>query len=191
MLTLISVPRAVAGSLLSIAVASASVAQAQTSAKPLTVADCVKLVRPDSVHMFFDAQYALTPPACAAIRRESRMDAASGSFLGEVRDYAQPDNSLLTKVQYAAGLRAGTYEQHYRNHRLAVSGQFAQGQPVGTWKYWYANGQPWQTLELTPEGPLHIVAYWDSTGQQHVPQAHQRAGGGGADGGHLGAPKPA
>ncbi|MBF9221607.1 toxin-antitoxin system YwqK family antitoxin [Hymenobacter ruricola] len=168
MLTLISVPRAAAGGLLSIAVASVSVAEAQTSEKPLTVAECVKLIRPDSVHMFFDAQYALTPPTCAAIRRESRMDATSGTFLGEVRDYALPDNSLLTKVQYAAGQRMGPYEQHYRNQQLAVSGQFAQGQPVGTWKYWYANGRPWQTLELTAEGPLRIVAYWDSTGQQRV-----------------------
>jgi hypothetical protein len=168
MLRLRSVPRVAVGMLFGFAAGSASLVRAQSSDKPLGVADCVKLIRPDSVHMFFDAQYALVPPACAAIRRESRMDAASGNFLGEVRDYALPDNSLLTSVHYAEGLRAGTYEQHYRNHQLRVSGQFAQGQPVGTWKYWYANGQPWQTLELSSTASMRIVAYWDSTGRQRV-----------------------
>lgn len=137
-------------------------------AQELKLADCVKLLRSDSVHMFFDARYALVPPACATIRRESRMDAATGSFQGEVRDYLVADNSLLTKVHYANGVRDGDYEQHYANHRLAATGRFAQGQPTGTWKYWYASGQPWQTLELSVTGPMRIVTYWDSTGRQRV-----------------------
>ena len=125
-------------------------------------------MRADSVHMFFNTAFALVPPACANIRREARMDAASGSFLGEVRDYNQLDNTLLHKVQYVNGLREGAYEQHYLNQRMAVSGQFAQGRPVGTWQYWYANGRRWQTLELQNAEPMRIVAYWDSTGRQHV-----------------------
>jgi hypothetical protein len=137
-------------------------------AQELKLADCVKLVRADSVHMFFDARYALVPPACATIRRESRMDAATGSFQGEVRDYLVADNSLLTKVRYANGVRDGGYEQHYANRQLVATGYFTKGQPVGTWKYWYASGQPWQTLELSNAAPMRIVAYWDSTGRQRV-----------------------
>ncbi|MFD2719023.1 toxin-antitoxin system YwqK family antitoxin [Hymenobacter monticola] len=138
------------------------------SAQDLKLADCVKLMRADSAQLFFDARYALVPPACATIRRESRMDAATGSFQGEVRDYLVADNSLLTKVRYANGVREGDYEQHYANHQLATTGRFVKGQPTGTWKYWYASGQPWQTLELGSGGPMRIVAYWDSTGRQRV-----------------------
>jgi hypothetical protein len=57
------------------------------------------------------------------------MDAATGTFLGEVRDYWVADNGLVHKVHYAQGLREGAYEAHHRNQQVAVRGQFTQGRP--------------------------------------------------------------
>ncbi|WP_331056725.1 hypothetical protein [Hymenobacter sp.] len=148
-----------------------SLAHAQTSDKALEVADCVKVIRADSVHMFFDEKYALTPPACASIRRESRMDAALGVFVGEARDYRQADNALLSKMHYSPdGLRNGLYEQYHQNHQLAVRGEFAQGNPSGAWQFWYPNGQAQQTLEWTgrEQPQLRIMAYWNPEGKQEV-----------------------
>jgi hypothetical protein len=142
---------------------------AQQAAKPLELVDCVKLMRADSVHMFFDEKYALVPPGCAVIRRESRIDAA-GDFAGEIRDYLQADNGLRYRIHYSNGLRNGAYEQYHPNHQLAAQGQFAQGKPSGTWQFWYADGRPQQTLEWTDQAQpsVRILAYWDATGRQQV-----------------------
>jgi hypothetical protein len=133
------------------------------------MADCVKVLRADSVHMFFDEGYALVPTACAGVRRECRLDAA-GNFAGEVRDYALPANTLLYRLQYQEGQRNGRYEQYHPNQQLAIRGQFDHGRPSGTWQFWYPTGQPLQTLEWTGQDQprLRIIAYWDVSGQQQV-----------------------
>lgn len=137
--------------------------------KRLGMADCVKVLRADSVHMFFDERYALVPPECATIRRETRMD-AEGNPAGEVRDYLIAGNRLFNEVHYRNGVREGRYVHYYPNQQQAASGQFIQGHSSGSWQHWYANGQRQSMLEFgnTPSQPMRIVAYWDSTGQQSV-----------------------
>lgn len=143
---------------------------AQAVAKPLQVADCLRLMRADSAHLFFDDNFALTPPTCAAIRRECRMEAATGNFVGQVRDYRQSDNKLLYKATYASGVRNGRYEKYFTNQQIAVRGEYAQGKPSGIWQFWYEDGKPWQTLEWTGgQNPsLRVVNYWDANGAQQV-----------------------
>ena len=139
----------------------------QSANKDQEVAACVRLMRADSVHMFFDKNYALVQPECAVIRRESRMD-AQGSFAGEVRDYSQPDNHLLMVVHYVEALRDGPYEQYHPNQQPAVLGQFRKGEPFGTWQYWYADGKPQQTMEVSADGTVRILSYWNAEGKQQV-----------------------
>ena len=154
-----------------------------------SLAQCVRVIKGDSVVLFYDASYALTPPTCAPIRRFTRITAA-GDFTGQTRDYDARTQQLRVRLHYREGKRDGPYELYFPNGRRAVQGAFAQGQPTGTWQFWYANGQQRQTLEWTglPAPRLRILAYWDSTGQQGVangngvwhdamPQLHSRFGG--------------
>ena len=142
----------------------------QQAEKPLEVADCLTLIRPDSVHLFFDSNFALTPQSCAYFRRECRMDAATGDFIGVVRDYRQLNNRLIRKVNYANGQRNGPYEEYHPNQQLAVRGQFATGNPSGSWQFWYEDGKPHQTLQWTgrAQPSLRVLDFWDGTGQQQV-----------------------
>lgn len=143
---------------------------AQQAASPLQVTDCVRLIRPDSIHLYFDNDFALTPPACATIRRECRMDAATGNFAGPVRDYSQLDNRLIYKSEYAKGQRNGYYEAYFKNQRPAVRGQYVNGKPSGIWQFWYEDGKPRQILEWTgSQNPrLRVLNYWDANGVQLV-----------------------
>jgi hypothetical protein len=138
--------------------------------KPLQIADCIALIRPDSVHLFFDSNLALTPQACAYFRRECRMDAANGNFVGLVCDYRQFTNKLIRKVHYINGQRNGAYEEYYANQQLSVRGQFADGNPSGTWQFWYEDGKPHQTLQWTGHArpSLLVMDFWDPAGQQQV-----------------------
>lgn len=154
-----------------------------------TLDQCVRVIKGDSVLLFYDANYTLTPAACAPIRRFTRIS-ATGDFNGETRDYDARTQQLRARLHYREGKREGRYETYFPNGHLAVQGTFAQGKPAGTWQFWYANGQQRQTLEWTglPGPRLRIVAYWDSTGQQGVangngtwrdvmPMLHSRFGG--------------
>lgn len=167
--------------------------QAQGPAAPpagqATLDQCVQVIKGDSVVLYYDANYVLTPPACAPIRRFTRITAA-GDFNGETRDYDARTKKLRARLHYQDGKREGRYETYFPNGQLAVRGAFAQGQPAGTWQFWYASGQQRQTLEWTGQAAprLRILAYWDSTGQQGVtngngvwrdamPLLHSRFGG--------------
>ena len=167
--------------------------QAQGLAAPpagqATLDQCVQVIKGDSAVLFYDANYALTPPGCASIRRFTRIT-ASGDFNGETRDYDARTKKLRARLHYREGKREGRYETYFPNGQMAVQGAFAWGQPAGTWQFWYANGQQRQTLEWTGQANprLRILAYWDSTGQQGVtngngvwhdvmPMLHSRFGG--------------
>ena len=163
--------------------------QVAPAAGQATLSQCVQVIRGDNVVLFYDANYTLTPPACAPIRRFTRIT-ATGDFNGETRDYDARTQKLRARLHYQQGKREGRYETYFPNGQLAVQGSFAQGQPAGTWQFWYANGQQRQTLEWTglPAPRLRILAYWDSTGQQGVtngnglwrdvmPMLHSRFGG--------------
>lgn len=158
------------------------VAQAQTSGLPIafmgekaTIAACVRDISGDSVALFFDKRYYLTPVACATIRRHTHLT-PKGDFDGETWDYNIDTNRLLYRMHYRQAQRDGHYEGFYPNGQMAVRGQFAKGEPTGSWEFWYANGQRKQTFELTGQlNPrLRIMAYWDSTGQQGVADGNGR-----------------
>ena len=177
----------------SLLVAAARHSWAQGPAAPAagqaTLDQCVRVIKGDSVVLFYDANYVLTPPTCAPIRRFTRIT-ATGDFNGETRDYDARTQKLRARLHYREGKREGRYETYFPNGQLAVQGTFAQGKPSGTWQFWYTNGQQRQTLEWTglPAPRQRIVAYWDSTGQQGVangngmwhdvmPMLHSRFGG--------------
>ena len=149
--------------------------RAQTAAAALShnqeakMTQCYRVIKGDSVALYYNDRYSLTPVECATIRRYARMT-EKADFKGEVRDYNTADNGLRYRLHYQQSLRHGRYESYFPNGRLAVRGDFAQGQPTGVWEFWYANGRPHQTLEWTSQlSPrLRILAYWDSTGQQGV-----------------------
>ncbi|MBF9142729.1 toxin-antitoxin system YwqK family antitoxin [Hymenobacter properus] len=143
----------------------------------------------DSVLLFYDLRYNLTPTACAAIRRHARIT-SQGDFRGQVRDYTIATNQLRAELYFDQGQRNGPYATFYPNGKPAMRGQFTHDEPTGTWEFWYPNGQHQQTFEWTGQlSPrLRIVAYWDSTGQPGVtngngrwqdllPQARLRYGG--------------
>ncbi|MCC2545646.1 hypothetical protein LJY25_04255 [Hymenobacter sp. BT175] len=137
-------------------------------AQEVTIGDCVRVLKGDSVAMYYNAGYTLTPIACAAIRRHTRIS-PTGDFVGEVRDYQVANDRLLFRLHYANGRRHGAYEQYHQNGRLVVKGQFANGEPAGIWEFWYRNGKPRQTLEWTGRKlPIRIIASWDSAGAQRA-----------------------
>ncbi|MCC3156068.1 hypothetical protein LJ737_02410 [Hymenobacter sp. 15J16-1T3B] len=137
-----------------------------TAAKP-NFKDCYQVIRNDSVRLFYDADYLLTPSACASIRRLTRIT-PDGNFTGEARDYWMDENVLALRVRYVNGKADGPIEQFARSGKPVVRGQLAQGVPTGEWHYWYANGQPRQVLRFPAEGGFRIVAYWDSTGARRA-----------------------
>ena len=98
------------------------------------------------------------------------MDAATGNFVGQVRDYFQANNKLMRKIGFANGLRHGRYEEYYNNQQISVRGQYVQGSPSGIWHAWYKNGQPHQSLLWTGRAlpSLQVLNYWDEEGQQQV-----------------------
>ncbi|MBB4600364.1 hypothetical protein HNQ93_000156 [Hymenobacter luteus] len=121
------------------------------------------MVQGDSIILFYDAAYVLTPPACASIRRHTRLT-ATGDFRGEVRDYWMDSNTLILRAHYQDAKATGTVEQFFTDGRPAVRGQLRQGVPADEWHYWYPTGQRHQTLVFSSEGHVQIQAYWDSTG---------------------------
>lgn len=132
--------------------------------------DCYQSFPGDSVELYYNESYLLTPKACASIRRNTHLS-ASGTFSGLVCDYRLADGRLLNRQHYRGGQRNGLYELLHPNGRVVVRGQFQNGLPTGIWQYWYANGQARQTL-MWPADPLtehfRILAYWDSTGTQRA-----------------------
>ena len=136
------------------------------SAKP-DYKECYQVIRADSVRLFYDADYLLTPPACASIRRLTRIS-SDGNFTGEVRDYWMDENILALRVRYRDGKADGLIEQFAHTGKRTLRGQLTQGLPTGEWQYWYDDGQPWQVLRFPAEGGFRIVAYWDSTGARRA-----------------------
>ncbi len=140
---------------------------AQQPTSQVRVADCVRDIKGDSVALYFDERYRLTPIACATFCRYTHLD-PTGKVYGEVRDYRVASQQLAYRQHYEHGVRQGSYEAFYPNGQLQVRGTFAQDVPSGEWQFWYASGKPWQVLRWDAAAPQswRFVAYWDSTGQQ-------------------------
>ena len=144
--------------------------QAQQTPAPDTqakLADCVRDIKGDSVALYYNERYELTPVACATFCRYTHLG-PKGSLYGEVRDYRLATQQLAYRQHYDKGVRQGSYEAYYPNGQLQIRGAYEQGEPSGEWQFWYASGKPWQVLRWNGTGaqPWRFVAYWDSTGQQ-------------------------
>jgi hypothetical protein len=160
--------------------------QAEVPSAQAKVADCVRDIKGDSVALYFNERYELTPVACAIYCRYTHLG-PKGSLYGEVRDYRLATQQLAYRQHYAQGVRQGDYEAYYPNGKLQMRGTYTHGEPSGEWHFWYASGKPWQVLRWNGGGaqPWRFVAYWDSTGQQLLtngtghwrdinPQQHRR-----------------
>lgn len=142
-------------------VASAAVAQ------QALLSECMQKLGPDSVVLFFNAQYVLTPASCAVIKRHARLD-TKGEQQGVVHDFWLPTGYLLARATYLNNKLHGPIELFYDNGQRAISGQFEQGTRRGDWHYWYASGKPWQQLRFPTDGKPRILNYWDKTNHAQV-----------------------
>jgi hypothetical protein len=151
------------------------------------LAECVVQLAPDSVAMYYNTNYILTPQPCASLRRLTRLD-ANGNLQGLVLDYRLTDNSLQNRLHYKDGKLDGPVEEYHANGRRAALGQFLNGQRVGEWQYWYANGRPRQVLRFLLADQMRILTSWDSTGIAVVNNGVGHWSGTDADGNRYGGP---
>ncbi|MDB5233238.1 MAG: hypothetical protein JWR44_231 [Hymenobacter sp.] len=144
---------------------------ANAKANQTTVPECIAVVAGDSTILYYDLNYNLTPPACAAIRRHTHVT-DNGDFQGEASDYTIATSRLRSRLHYQASQREGGYETFFSDGKMSARGTFTHGEPTGSWEFWYPNGQRKQTLEWTgqpaPASRFRIVAAWDATGLQTV-----------------------
>ncbi|HEX8426948.1 hypothetical protein [Hymenobacter sp.] len=129
--------------------------------------DCYRVVGKDSVVFFYSADYVLTPPGCALIRRHIRLDSA-GHFWGYVRDYNLQNNQLLLQGAYREGLMEGPFEVYHATGELAARGWYRGGRQVGDWAYWYSSGSKRQVLSFRNGLDPLVQQFWDADGQQLV-----------------------
>ncbi|SDX93369.1 toxin-antitoxin system YwqK family antitoxin [Hymenobacter psychrophilus] len=129
--------------------------------------DCYRVIEADSVLLYYDTEYRLTPPQCASIRRHTRLT-ADADFKGQVLDYWMETGRLAMRLQYKNAQANGSIEQFHANGTMALRGQLVAGTPTGEWRYWYDNSQLRQVVQFLPDGQLRIESYWDSTGTQRV-----------------------
>lgn len=148
---------------------------AQQATSQVKTADCVRDIKGDSVALYYDGRYRLTPIPCATFCRYTHLD-PTGKLYGEVRDYRVATQQLAYRQHYANGVRQGSYEAFYPNGQLQMRGTFAQDVPTGEWQFWYASGKPWQVLRWDATAPQswRYIAYWDSTGQQLLANGNGR-----------------
>lgn len=129
--------------------------------------ECYRVVGKDSVVFFYSADYLLTPPGCAAIRRHTQLDSA-GRFWGPVHDYSLITKQLLLRGAYHDGLMEGQFEVYHETGELAARGHYQQGRQVGDWGYWYASGRRRQVLSFRNGQPPLIQQFWNESDQQLV-----------------------
>ncbi|RTQ47441.1 hypothetical protein EJV47_18620 [Hymenobacter gummosus] len=155
--------------LLGLAAASSQAQQVNINqpAAKASLRDCYQSFAGDSVELYYNGYYQLTPKACATIRRNTHLD-ATGTFSGLVCDYQLADGRRLNRQYYRGGKRNGLYEEYYSDGKVLARGQYQNGLPTGIWQYWYPSGQARQTL-MWGENlnyPFRILAYWEPSGQQ-------------------------
>ena len=129
--------------------------------------DCYRVVGKDSVVFFYSADYILTPPGCATIRRHVRLDSA-GKFFGYVRDFRLDNNQPVLRGAYRSGRKEGLFEVYHTTGELAARGHYRQGRQVGDWAYWYPSGSRRQVLSFQGGQDPLIQQFWDETGKQLV-----------------------
>ena len=144
-------------------------APSATPAPTAPLSTYVQVVQGDSIRLFYSPDYQMVQPACARLRRQTRLD-ANGSFTGTFRDATWPSDSVLLTGRYVHGTKEGQFTWYHANGKWSAQGQYRANKRVGEWKFWRATGQ----LELVLDfdgGTLALPAvrqYWAVEGQQLV-----------------------
>jgi len=156
--------------ILLLSVVSARAQRAPTSQQAptaVTLRDCYRALSSDSAAFFYDAEYLLTPPGCAVLRRQARLDSL-GHFRGLVQDYLLRNNVLLLAGTFRNGQKHGQFELFFSNGVPAARGNYYNGQQVGDWAYWYPSGQPRQLVRFEQGKAPTLQRFWDEQGKQLV-----------------------
>ncbi|UOQ79030.1 hypothetical protein MUN84_11200 [Hymenobacter sp. 5516J-16] len=103
---------------------SAVAQQPDSSRRPLltramAAARPYRVLGPDSVALFYTAEYELCPPGCASIRRHARLD-STGLFFGYVRDYWMHTAQPALVGAYKNGQKEGVFEVFHPNGEVAT-----------------------------------------------------------------------
>lgn len=139
----------------------------QVAARQSSVNQPFRILGPDSLALFYNTDYDLCPPGCAAIRRHARLD-STGNFFGYVRDFWMHNARPALVGTYRNGRKDGTFEVYHPNGELAVRAYYRGGKAVGNWAYWYPSGQRRQVLSFGTGNTLLIQDFWSEDGQQLV-----------------------
>ncbi|WP_460503555.1 toxin-antitoxin system YwqK family antitoxin [Hymenobacter agri] len=140
-----------------------------TQAPSAPLSTYVQVVSGDSFNLFYTNSYEMAQPACAAIRRQTRLD-ATGSFHGAFRDTRWPDtNSVELTGRYVHGQKEGLFTLFHANGKPQGQGQYHANRRIGEWQFWRASGQLAEIIsyDRADEQPV-IRQYWDAAGQQMV-----------------------
>ncbi|WP_139925169.1 toxin-antitoxin system YwqK family antitoxin [Hymenobacter sp. DG01] len=136
-------------------------------ARKISASQSYRILGPDSIALFYNADYDLCPPGCSAIRRHTRFD-DNGQFFGYVRDFWMHNAQPALTGTYRNGLKDGMFEVFHLNGTLAVRAYYRAGKAVGNWAYWYPSGQKRQVLSFGAGNTLLIQQFWTEDGQQTV-----------------------
>ncbi|MBJ6107861.1 hypothetical protein JAO73_02480 [Hymenobacter sp. BT523] len=144
----------------------AQLTQAPAPTAPLST--YVRVVQGDSVNLFYTPDYRMAQPACAVLRRQTRLD-GSGSFNGHFRDARWPSDSVQMTGRYVHGEKDGLFTLYHANGQAQMQGQYRANRRVGEWKVWYPSGRLAEVLSYEPNNPAPTVHQaWDVAGQQQV-----------------------
>ncbi|WP_426058562.1 toxin-antitoxin system YwqK family antitoxin [Hymenobacter sp. B1770] len=145
---------------------AASQAPAQTTATA-SLDTYVRVVAGDSLNFFYETDYGMAQPACACIRRQTRLD-GTGSFHGAFRDARWPTDSVQLTGRYQHGQKEGLFTHYHRNGKMEAQGQYLGNRRSGEWKFWYASGQPAEVLSYGTNAQPEVRAAWTADGQPVV-----------------------
>jgi len=122
--------------------------------------DFFKVIKGDSVMLFFNQNYFFSEKKCSEYTRYIRMDSV-GDFNGYFEDLNQ-GNRLLGKGKYTHGKKQGSFEIYYLNGKIKCKGEYLDNNPIGQWDFFYENGLPERTLRITETDTLLINFYDDN-----------------------------
>jgi hypothetical protein len=121
-----------------------------------------RVIKDDSVALFFTAYGNLTEKSCVGFYRFSKIDSA-GNFQGRFEDV---DSSFNTRGKgfYFHGRRNGYFETYYPNGKLNCRGVYQNNKPVGEWEFFYESGLPERTLKCS-ENEIFLIRFVDASGR--------------------------
>lgn len=117
-----------------------------------------KIIKDDSVALFFNRDFLFTEKNCAQYERLTRVD-NSGDFNGYFQDI-NIKNELLGTGEYLHGQKHGYFEVFHPNGKIYCKGYYENDKPIGIWKVFYDTGSLEKTLNVTDSG-VFLVQYID------------------------------